>query len=129
MLEPGYSASTDPIPRSLNALALLASGDPAYQSLVQREAKWAAGFATDDFRTWYYGYVMIFLAEYTNATNDNSFLPGLKRLAKEAASGQSAVGSWGTPLLCLMAGFVAMDDEFTGITSHDRNGSREGRWS
>lgn len=95
MLEPGYSASTDPIPRSLNALALLASGDPAYQSLVQREAKWAAGFATDDFRTWYYGYVMIFLAEYTNATNDNSFLPGLKRLAKEAASGQSAVGSWG----------------------------------
>lgn len=95
MSEPGYTASIDPIPRSLNALALLASGEPAYQSLIQREAKWAAGFTVNDFRTWYYGYVMIFLAEYTNATGDNSFLPGLRRLAREAAEGQSAVGSWG----------------------------------
>ena len=95
MSTPGYAASTDPIPRSLNALALLASGEPAYQPLLQREAKWAADFNKDDFRTWYYGYVMIFLAEYTSATGDNSFLPGLRRLAREAASGQSAVGSWG----------------------------------
>ncbi|AMV33388.1 hypothetical protein VN12_14780 [Pirellula sp. SH-Sr6A] len=95
MSAPGYSSSTDPIPRSLNALALLASGEPAYQRLLQREASWAASFTREDFRTWYYGYVMIFLAEYTQATGDNSFLPGLRRLAREAASGQSAVGSWG----------------------------------
>ena len=90
-----YPSTEDPIPRSLNALALLASGTEEHLSLVQREAQWAAGFATDDFRTWYYGYVMIFLAEYSMATGDASVLPGLRRLALEAASGQSAVGSWG----------------------------------
>jgi hypothetical protein len=38
---------------------------------------------------------MIFLAEYIQATGDASMLPGLRRLALEAAGGQSAVGSWG----------------------------------
>jgi hypothetical protein len=45
--------------------------------------------------TWYYGYVMMFLAEYKIATGDDSVMPGLTRLALEAANGQSAVGSWG----------------------------------
>lgn len=90
-----YASSMDPIPRSLNALALLASGDPQHSVLLQREARWAAAFETDDFRTWHYGYVMIFLAEYCLATGDDSVLPGLRRLALEAAKGQSAVGSWG----------------------------------
>ncbi len=66
--EPDYAANVDAIERSLNALALLAGGDPEHQALVQREAKWAADFRTRDFRTWYYGYVMIFLAEYAKAT-------------------------------------------------------------
>jgi hypothetical protein len=46
-------------------------------------------------RTWYYGYVMILLSEYVLATGDQSVMPGLRRLALEAAKGQSAVGSWG----------------------------------
>ncbi len=95
MAEPDYAEATDPIPRSLNALALLAGGEAADLPLIQREAQWAANFRTDDFRTWYYGYVMIFLAEYTTATGDDSVLLGLRRLALEAANGQSAVGSWG----------------------------------
>jgi hypothetical protein len=95
MAEPDYTSSEDPIPRSLNALALLASGDEKHSSLLQREAQWAADFATDNFRTWHYGYVMIFLAEYSMATGDASVLPGLRRLGMEAARGQSAVGSWG----------------------------------
>ena len=95
MSEPDYAEAEDAIPRSLNALALLAGGDPVHLPLVKREAKWAADFTRRDFRTWYYGYVMIFLAEYTTATGDTSVLPGLRRLAMEAASGQSAVGSWG----------------------------------
>lgn len=95
MAEPDYAEATDPIPRCLNALALLAGGEAACLPLVQREAQWAADFRTDDFRTWYYGYVMIFLAEYASATGDDSVLPGLRRLALEAANGQSAVGSWG----------------------------------
>jgi len=38
---------------------------------------------------------MILLSEYVMATGDRSVLPGLRRLALEAAAGQSAVGSWG----------------------------------
>lgn len=90
----GYE-DQDPIPRSLNALALLASGDKAYTALIKREAEWAAGFTTDSYRTWYYSYVMIFLGEYVIATGDESVLPGLRRLAMETVNGQSAVGSWG----------------------------------
>ncbi len=85
----------DPIVRSLNALALLASGDSAYLPLVKKEAEWAAGYSSRSMQTWHYGYVMILLAEYVLATGDSSVLPGLRRLALEAAHGQSAVGSWG----------------------------------
>jgi hypothetical protein len=85
----------DPIVRSLNALALLASGDPVYLPLVKKEAQWAAGFSERSMQTWYYGYVMILLSEYVLATGDQSVMPGLRRLALEAAKGQSAVGSWG----------------------------------
>jgi hypothetical protein len=85
----------DPIVRSLNALALLASGDPAWLPLVKKEAQWAADFSSGSMQTWHYGYVMILLAEYVLATGDQSVMPGLRRLALEAANGQSAVGSWG----------------------------------
>ncbi len=92
---PEYARKTDGIPRSLNALALLASGDAAHLPLVKREAQWAAEFKGGSMQTWYYGYVMMLLAEYITATGDQSVLPGLRRLAVEAANGQSAVGSWG----------------------------------
>ena len=95
MSQPDYAQSVDAIPRSLNALALLAGGDAQHLDLVERESQWATNFTTRDFRTWYYGYVMIFLSEYITATGDDSVLPGLRRLALEAAGGQSAVGSWG----------------------------------
>ncbi|MEM6797879.1 MAG: DUF6288 domain-containing protein [Planctomycetota bacterium] len=90
---PGYRQN--PITRSLNALALLASGDPEFVPLVKREAEWASGFSASSFQTWYYGYVVILLAEYTMATGDDSFVPALRRLSLEAANGQSVVGSWG----------------------------------
>jgi Family of unknown function (DUF6288) len=95
MAAPGYAKTTDGIPRSLNALALLAGGDPSHLPLVKREAQWAAEFKRDSMQTWYYGYVMMLLAEYTTATSDPSLLPALRRLALETAHGQSAVGSWG----------------------------------
>lgn len=93
--DPSYAKRLNPIPRSLNALALLASGDPSYLPLVKKEAEWAAQFTTGGFATWYYGYITMFLAEYKIATGDESVMPGLRRLALEAARGQSAVGSWG----------------------------------
>ncbi len=91
--EPGYRQV--PITRSLNALALLASGRDEYLPLVKKEAEWAADFSTNGYKTWHYGYVITMLAEYVIATGDDSVLPGLRRLALEAAHGQSAVGSWG----------------------------------
>ncbi len=95
MAEPAYAKKHDPIPRSLNALALLASGDPAYLPIVKKEAQWAAEFSGKSMQTWYYGYVMLLLSEYVMATGDQSVMAGLRRLALEAAKGQSAVGSWG----------------------------------
>ncbi len=95
MADPTYAERLDPIPRSLNALALLAGGDPSYLPLIKKEAEWAMNFSDEGMATWYYGYVMMFLSEYKIATGDDSVMPGLKRLAIEAAHGQSAVGSWG----------------------------------
>ena len=95
MADSSYAEQLDPIPRSLNAFALLASGDPSYLPLIKQEADWAANYSTEGMATWYYGYVMMFLAEYKIATGDDSVMPGLTRLALEAANGQSAVGSWG----------------------------------
>lgn len=93
MAEPDYGPNA--IPRSLNALALLASGKKEYLPLIRREALWAANFSATSFQTWYYGYTCILLAEYAMATGDESVLPGLWRVALEAANGQSRVGSWG----------------------------------
>ena len=89
------SHKEDPIVRSFNALALLASGNPAYLPLIKKEAQWAAGYSSDSMQTWHYGYVIMLLSEYVMATGDQSVMPGLRRLALEAAKGQSAVGSWG----------------------------------
>jgi hypothetical protein len=91
--DPKYRMGT--IPRSLNALALLASGNKKYFSILKKEAQWASEFKATSMATWYYGYVSIFLSEYVMATGDQSVLPGLKRLVMEAAKGQSLVGSWG----------------------------------
>jgi hypothetical protein len=95
MAAAAYGRHLDAIPRALNALALLASGDEAHLPLLAREARWAADFAADSMQTWHYGYVMLFLAEYVMATKDQAVMPGLQRLAMEAVRGQSAVGSWG----------------------------------
>jgi len=95
MEDPSYARHLDPIPRSLNALALLASGDTNYLPRIQNEVAWASNYESNDMATWYFGYVMLLLSEYQLATGDESFMPGLKRMALEAARGQSAVGSWG----------------------------------
>jgi hypothetical protein len=95
MQTPGYPKSQNAITRSLNALALLASGNPEYLPLVRREAEWASAFSSDGFQTWWNAYVIMLLAEYQIATGDDTFAPGMHRLALEAAKGQSIVGSWG----------------------------------
>jgi hypothetical protein len=93
MASPNYGGN--PITRSLNALGLLSSGDPKYLPLIKKEAEWAAEYKVESFATWWYGYVLLFLAEYVIETGDTSVMPGMKRIAMEAAEGQSNVGSWG----------------------------------
>ena len=93
--EQTYTRRLDGIPRSLNALALLASGNKDYLPLVKREARWAADFTTQGYLSWYYGFMMMLSAEYAMATGDASVMPGLERLALETARGQSGVGTWG----------------------------------
>lgn len=95
MAEPSYGERLDPIPRALNALALLASGDASFHPVIKKETEWAARFTNEGMASWYYGYIMLFLSEYKLATGDDSVMPGLTRLALETARGQSAVGSWG----------------------------------
>ena len=95
MADPSYTRHENAITRSLNAMALLGSGNPKYLPLVRKEAQWASNFSSDGFATWWYGYTMMFLAEYVHATGDHSVMPGLRRMALEAANGQSMVGSWG----------------------------------
>jgi HEAT repeat protein len=95
MAAPGYPKRLDPISRSLNALALLSSGNKDYLPLLKTEARWAADFTTDGYLSWYYGYLMAFLGEYVMLTGDDSVRPGLERLALETALGQSGVGTWG----------------------------------
>ncbi len=91
----GYERTQSPVTRALNAYALLASGNQKYLPIIKREAEWAALFKDDGMQTWYYGYVLSFLSEYKIATGDESIMPGLTRIAMEAAKGQSHVGSWG----------------------------------
>jgi lysophospholipase L1-like esterase len=94
MRKDGYEKQ-NPIPRALNALGLLATGDKKYHPLLKREAEWAAKYNNMGFATWYFGYLTTFLSEYILATGDDSVLPGLRWMAMEAAKGQSAVGTWG----------------------------------
>jgi len=90
---PGYQPN--PISRSLNALALLSTGDERWLPIVKEEAEWASNYSVFKFSSWYYGYVMTFLAEYIMVTGDESVLPGLRRIAMETVEGQSLAGSWG----------------------------------
>ena len=86
------------ITRSLNALALLASGKKEYLPIVREQVKWAATFSDVQGRSlncWFYGPVNLLLAEYTLATGDKTYLPDLRRITMEIVAGQSAVGSWG----------------------------------
>jgi hypothetical protein len=95
MAGPDYGKGMNPMPRAINALGLLAGGNPQHLPMVRREAQWAADFTTDNFQTWYYAYLIMLTAEYKIATGDDSVMEGMKRLALEASKGQSIVGSWG----------------------------------
>ncbi len=86
----GFSHAT--IPNHMNALALLASGNPKYLPLL---AEYAKKVAAHNAGPWEYGYANMFLAEYVMATGDQSVFEGMKRIAVVTANGASGVGTWG----------------------------------
>ena len=83
------------IENDLNALALLASGNRDYATIVAEYAQAVANSHPGGHVAWGYAYETLFLAEYALATRDPLVLPGLKRLATDIAEGQSSVGTWG----------------------------------
>jgi|GEM_PF-182281 len=88
----------NPITRSMNALALLASGNDDYLPIVRAQVESLKGYSDPERRTlhsWNYGPVTMLVAEYILATGDKAYLPDLERLCKEIVEGQSVVGSWG----------------------------------
>ena len=85
------------ITRSLNALALLASGNEKYLPVVKEQVRLLSEYNRNSgVRTWFYAYVNILLAEYVIATGDRtSVKSGLERITRKIVDGQSVVGSWG----------------------------------
>lgn len=90
------------ITAAIDALALLASGDPVYVKLVE---KYANAFAPENLEfemgpttrmaSWGWGYINLFLCEYHLATGDKSVLPAIEKYTTSIAKGQSFIGSWG----------------------------------
>lgn len=93
MADPKYK--DNPMVRWFNAMALLASGNDKYMPMIKREAEIAAASKPGGYVSWWYGPITMFLGEYVIETGDTSVMPGLTRLAMEAAEGQSLAGSWG----------------------------------
>ena len=63
MQQPDYEKSVNAITRSLNALALLASGNKEYMPVIRREVEWANQFSSSSFQTWWNSYPIMLLAE------------------------------------------------------------------
>lgn len=82
-------------PNSYNALCLLASGKQQYMPAIAAYASTVSNYVSTGNQTWNYAQAIIFLSEYKLATNDQSVLPGLTRMALEVARGQSDGGTWG----------------------------------
>jgi hypothetical protein len=76
----------NPIVRCYNALALLASGNPAYLPAVRTQVEWASRYTDPerrDYHSWYYGPINLLLAEQMRAA-------GGRHLVNKAPRGNMA---------------------------------------
>ena len=88
------------IENSLNALALLASGNPDYADAVKAQAR---KIGPPDLKlklqngmfTWPWSYANLFLTEYYLATKDEAVLPAIREFTVKMSVGQGATGTWG----------------------------------
>jgi len=88
------------IPGQINALALLATGEPQYLPLVRELARRVGPKDLDlehdrGMVAWSWGYHNLFLTEYYLATGDQEVLPAIRKFSGAIARGQSGVGTWG----------------------------------
>lgn len=85
---------------SIDALFLMAAGNPAHMSEVRRSAhritdEVMAAKSDPGLPNWEWSYEGLFLAEYHLATKDRKVLPALQKLVGHLEAGQAASGSWG----------------------------------
>lgn len=90
----------DGIPGALNALALLASGDPKYSDAIKAYAHKNGPpdlnlKMQEGMYAWSWSYANLFLTEYYLATKDEYVLPAIREYAVKMSRGQGAVGTWG----------------------------------
>ena len=88
------------IPDNVNALALLASGNPEYLPALKAYAHKLGPpqmnlTLKEGMYAWSWSYANLFLAEYYLATKDEYVLPALREVTKKIAMGQGAVGTYG----------------------------------
>ena len=86
----------------INALALLASGDSAYDAAIKKHAEDTIAHPLGPnigLACWHYSFASIFLSEYYLLTNDRSVLPEIRRLSGRLVHGQGPLGTWGHTFL------------------------------
>jgi hypothetical protein len=88
------------IPDNVNALALLASGDPAYLPALKEYAHKLGPpqmnlVLKEGMYAWSWSYANLFLTEYYLATKDTYVLPAIREVTGKIAIGQGAVGTYG----------------------------------
>ncbi len=88
------------IENSLNALALLASGNPDYRDAVKAQARKIGPpnlqlKMQNGMFTWPWSYANLFLTEYYLATKDDYVLPAIREFTVKMSAGQGVTGTWG----------------------------------
>lgn len=84
------------IPDHLNALALLASGDRKYHTMLGKYAKKVAeSVQNEDTWNWYLAYGNLFLSEYALATGKKTAFSELKEVTMRGVKNQCLNGMWG----------------------------------
>ena len=88
------------IENSLNALALLASGNPEYADAVKAQARKIGPpnlklKMQNGMFTWPWSYANLFLTEYYLATRDEAVLPAIREFTVKMSIGQGTTGTWG----------------------------------
>ncbi len=100
IMKSGIEAGKGRIPANINALALLASGNPAYLDAVKAHAHKVGPpdlqvKMEEGMYAWSWGYDNLFLTEYYLATKDAYVLPAIRELTVKIATGQGYTGTWG----------------------------------